>query len=141
MDEQVHLPVGFVYLQTKDIEFGKSSAPFIGMLTALPGFLFSGPGIDLKDQLISNNDFWKVPVDVLIPASVTDVINDSNKKSIKAKIIVGAGNIPMSEGIENELFNRGVIIVPDFVANAGGVISSYSEHRGTQSWFLAKVLN
>lgn len=79
---------------------------------------------------IKMEDFWKIPVDILIPASVTDVINESNKNDIKAKIIVEAGNIPMRENIEDELFKRGIIFVPDFVANAGGVISSYAEHRG-----------
>lgn len=79
---------------------------------------------------IKAEDFWKVPADILIPASVTDVINESNKKDINAKIIVEAGNIPMQENIENEFFKKGVIIVPDFVANAGGVISSYAEYRG-----------
>lgn len=75
-------------------------------------------------------DFWNIPVDILIPASVTDVINEGNKDKVKAKIIVEAANIPMPEKIENEFFKKGVLIVPDFVANAGGVISSYSEHRG-----------
>lgn len=76
------------------------------------------------------SDFWKTPVDILIPASVTDVINDSNKRSIKAKIIVEGANIPMSEKIEKELWRRGILVVPDFVANSGGVISSYAEYRG-----------
>src|SRR3989344_3722626 len=58
MDEQVHLPAGFVHLQAREIEFGKSSSPFIGMIPALRGFLFSKPIIDLKDQYILNNDFW-----------------------------------------------------------------------------------
>ena len=84
----------------------------------------------LKKYKIAEKDFWKIPVDILIPASVTDVINDSNKNSIKAKVIVEAGNIPMSEKIEDELFKKGIIIVPDFVANSGGVISSYAEYRG-----------
>ncbi len=79
---------------------------------------------------ITPQDFWKTPVDILIPASVTDVINDTNKNSIKAKIIVEGGNIPMSEKIERELHNKGILIVPDFVANSGGVISSYAEYRG-----------
>jgi len=79
---------------------------------------------------ISSDEFWTLPVDILIPASVTDVINNSNKDKIKAKIIVEAGNIPMSEKIEEELFQKGILIVPDFVANAGGVISSYAEYRG-----------
>lgn len=83
-----------------------------------------------KSKKINMDDFWKLPVDILIPASVTDVINESNKNGIQAKIIVEAGNIPMREHIEEELFKKGVMIVPDFVANAGGVISSYAEYRG-----------
>ena len=79
---------------------------------------------------VTPENFWSLPVDVLIPASVTDVINNSNKNFIKAKIIVEAGNIPMREPIEEELFRKGILIVPDFVANAGGVISSYAEYRG-----------
>jgi glutamate dehydrogenase (NAD(P)+) len=81
-------------------------------------------------NVISDKAFWHLPVDVLIPASVTDVINDSNKKGIQASIIVEGGNIPMREPIEEELHHRGVLIIPDFVANAGGVISSYAEYRG-----------
>lgn len=81
-------------------------------------------------QKISAQEFWKIPVDILIPASVTDVINESNKNDIKTKLIVEAGNIPMRENIEDELFKKGINFVPDFVANAGGVISSYAEYRG-----------
>jgi len=79
---------------------------------------------------VSPEKFWAEPVDILIPASVTDVINESNYRSIKAKIIIEAGNIPMREHIEEKLWRKGILIVPDFVANAGGVISSYAEYRG-----------
>lgn len=74
--------------------------------------------------------FWSIPADILIPASVTDVINQTNKNGIRAKLIVEGGNIPMREETESELFRNGIMIVPDFVANAGGVISSYAEYRG-----------
>ena len=86
---------------------------------------------------IKPEDFWKIKADILIPASVTDVINDSNKKDLKFNIIVEGANIPMREEIEKELFKKGVLIVPDFVANVGGVISSYAEYKGysTQSMF------
>jgi glutamate dehydrogenase (NAD(P)+) len=83
-----------------------------------------------KSAIVSEDNFWSLPVDILIPASTTDVINDSNKNSIQAKIIVEGGNIPMSEEIEGELFKKGILIVPDFVANAGGVVASYAEYRG-----------
>lgn len=73
---------------------------------------------------------FSLDVDILIPASVTDVINASNRNAIKARIIVEGANIPMSEDTEEYLFDKGILIVPDFVANAGGVISSYAEHMG-----------
>lgn len=79
---------------------------------------------------LKSADFWKIPTDILIPASITDVIHDGNKRQIKTKLIVEAGNIPMRESIEEEFVRRGVVIVPDFVANSGGVISSYAEHVG-----------
>jgi len=79
---------------------------------------------------VKSEEFWKIPVDIMIPASVTDVINDKNKNDIKTKLIVEAGNIPMQENIEDELYKKGIMFVPDFVANAGGVISSYAEYRG-----------
>jgi len=82
---------------------------------------------------ISHEEFWKIPVDILIPASVTDVINDGNKNLINAKIIVEGANIPMQERIEEEFLQKGVFIVPDFVANSGGVISSYAEYKGYTS--------
>jgi glutamate dehydrogenase (NAD(P)+) len=83
-----------------------------------------------KAEKLKSDDFWSIPVDILVPASVTDVINETNKDKIQAKIIVEAANIPMKEEIEYELFKKGILIVPDFVANAGGVISSFAELRG-----------
>jgi len=79
---------------------------------------------------ITAEQFWEIETDILIPASVTNVINDGNKNKIKTKMIVEAGNIPMSEKIEKEFFEKGIMVVPDFIANAGGVISSYAEYRG-----------
>lgn len=81
-------------------------------------------------EKISAGKFWEIPTDILIPASVTNVINNENKDKIQTKLIVEAGNIPMSEEIEREFFAKGIWVVPDFIANAGGVISSYAEHRG-----------
>jgi len=89
---------------------------------------------------ITHEEFWKVPVDILIPASVTDVINNDNKNNIKAKIIVEGANIPMTEDIEQEFIEKGVLVVPDFIANAGGVISSYSEYMGHKVEEMFKIV-
>lgn len=78
----------------------------------------------------NHSEIFGLEVDILIPASITDVINDSNKDSIKAKLIIEAANIPMTEETEKYLHEKGIIVVPDFVANSGGVISSYAEYRG-----------
>jgi glutamate dehydrogenase (NAD(P)+) len=83
-----------------------------------------------KGKKISLEDFWKIPVTVLIPASITDVINEKNRELIKAKVIVEAANIPMKEETEKYFFEKGVFVLPDFVANGGGVISSFVEFRG-----------
>ena len=84
--------------------------------------------------------FWEIESDILIPASVTDVINESNKDKIKTKLIVEGANIPMKEDVENELFQRGIMIVPDVVANSGGVISSYAEYKGMSSSQMFKLI-
>ena len=75
-------------------------------------------------------DIFALSVDVLIPAALPDVINERNVKTVRAKIIVEGANIPMRHDIEEQLSSRGVLIVPDIVANAGGVISSYAEYKG-----------
>ncbi len=59
-----------------------------------------------------------------------DLINSSNVNIVKAKIIVEASNIPISYEIEEILYKKNVLIVPDIIANAGGVISSYVEYIG-----------
>lgn len=79
---------------------------------------------------LSKEDIFTLPVDVLIPAALPDVINERNVHSVRAKIIVQGANIPMRHDVEEQLFKRGVLIVPDIVANAGGVISSYAEYKG-----------
>ena len=81
-------------------------------------------------QVLPNEEIFKLQVDVLIPAALPDVINERNVNEIKAKLIVEAANIPCKPEIERILYERGILVVPDFVANAGGLISSYCEYKG-----------
>lgn len=81
-------------------------------------------------QKLDRDELFGLDVDVLIPATVTDVIHEENKSWVRAKVIAEGANIPMKENIERELFQRGILIIPDMVANAGGVISSYAEYAG-----------
>jgi len=84
--------------------------------------------VDSKEKTIK--DIVSVKCDVFIPAAQADVINEKNKNEVKAKLIVEGANIPMTEKIEEEFHNKGILVIPDFVANAGGVISSYVEYIG-----------
>lgn len=81
-------------------------------------------------ELVTHDEMLGLDVDVLITASVSDVIHDRNHHQIKAGLIVEGSNLPMSHEIEEILHERGITIVPDIVANAGGVIASYIEHDG-----------
>ncbi len=84
----------------------------------------------LNSEKLENNKIFTLPIDVLIPAALPDVINDKNADQIQASIIVEGANIAVTPSAEAKLLARGVLIVPDIIANAGGVISSYAEYRG-----------
>ena len=81
-------------------------------------------------KVISNKELFELNVDFLVPAALPDVITKENVKRVKAKIVVEAANLPIRPEIENILSDRGIMVVPDILANAGGVISSYAEYRG-----------
>jgi len=81
-------------------------------------------------EILSCEKIFELPVDVLIPAAIPNSINEKNWEKIQAKIIVEGSNIPVIPEIEEKLYKKGVLIVPDIVANAGGVISSYVEYIG-----------
>jgi glutamate dehydrogenase/leucine dehydrogenase len=81
-------------------------------------------------EILENKKIFELPVDILIPAALPDVINSSNVNNVKANVLVSAANIPMTPEMEAILHTRGILVVPDFVANAGGLISSYCEYKG-----------
>jgi len=86
---------------------------------------------DAKEgKRISHSELFELPVDILIPAAVPDVITEQNAPRIEAKLVVEGSNIASSPAAEKILHSRGVLLVPDIVANAGGVISSYAELKG-----------
>jgi len=90
----------------------------------------SGRVIDYEDgEKLAVDELFSLDVDILIPGARPDVINSKNKDLIKAKLIVEAANIPIAPKIEEEIEAKGIKIVPDFVANAGGVISSWVEYK------------
>ncbi len=76
---------------------------------------------------ISNVDLLTLKCDILIPAALGNTINASNVKQVQCKIIIEGANGPTSPEADQYLHEQGVIIVPDILANAGGVTVSYFE--------------
>ncbi|MPZ50995.1 MAG: Glu/Leu/Phe/Val dehydrogenase, partial [Dehalococcoidia bacterium] len=75
-----------------------------------------------------------VECDIWIPAARPDVIREDNVDRLKTKLLLEGANIPLTAGAEDALYRRGVLCVPDFIANAGGVICAAMEYAGaTQS--------
>ncbi len=68
--------------------------------------------------------------DIWIPAARPDVINEVNVDRLKAKLVVPGANIAVTDGAEKHLHDKGVLCLPDFIANAGGVICAAMEYRG-----------
>jgi glutamate dehydrogenase (NAD(P)+) len=108
------------------------------------GAIFDGDGLDLaavSDALsakgsvvhadgvesISNEDLLALDVDVLVPAALGHVIHGGNARHVRARIIVEGANAPVTPVADDILAERGIPVVPDILANAGGVTVSYFE--------------
>jgi len=92
---------------------------------------------------ISNADLLELPVDILIPSAIGGVISKANAADIQAKLIVEAANMPVTCGADALLEKRGLTIIPDILANAGGVTVSYLEwvqNRQRYQWGQEQTL-
>ena len=133
---------------------GKHAARFLAEQGALlvaasdtHGTLTDATGIDiaalvqLKDQGKSVLDYPRgekrgtdavidAECDIWIPAARPDVINETNAARLHTRLMLQGANIPCTAGAERALHQRGVVVLPDFIANAGGVICAAMEYRG-----------
>jgi len=76
---------------------------------------------------ISNAELITMDVDILVPAAIEGVINENNADKVQAKLIVEGANGPVSASADSILDEKGILIIPDILANAGGVTVSYFE--------------
>ncbi len=108
------------------------------------GGIYNSEGLDIKkviitkkekgivtgygaEKKITNEELLELSVDVLVLAAMEDQITENNAKKIKAKYIVEIANGPINYEADKILFKEGKIVVPDVLANAGGVVVSYFE--------------
>ncbi len=91
---------------------------------------------------ISAEELLAADVDILVPAALGGVVTDSNVNDVRAKMVIEAANEPLTASASESLKDRGVTVVPDILANAGGVVVSYFEwvqNRQGFRWNKARV--
>ncbi len=87
-------------------------------------------------ESISNHELLQLPCDILIPAAIQNQITEENADSINCRLLVEAANGPTTVAADRILADRGILVVPDILANAGGVTVSYFEWvQGAQQYF------
>jgi len=91
-----------------------------------------GSLLDYDDaRRLRRDDIIDIACEIWIPAARPDVIREDNVNRLRAKLVVQGANIPITGAAEQMLADRGVLSIPDFIANAGGVICAAVEYRGS----------
>jgi len=93
---------------------------------------------------ITNDGLLEIECDLLIPAAFENIITESNVKNIKAKVILELANGPVSSVADDILFNKNITVIPDILANSGGVVVSYFEwdqNLKNERWTKQEVID
>ena len=117
--------MGMKVVAVSDVTGGVTGFPNV---TALWEHFLEHKNLDLPGtDRLTNEELLHLDVDVLIPAALSDAITESTAGKIKAKIVVEGANGPTTPSGDARLHDKGILVVPDILANSGGVIVSYFE--------------
>ncbi len=83
-----------------------------------------------RARVIASDALVSVPCDIWIPAARPDALREDNVHKLTCKLVVQGANVPATPAAERIMFERGVLSVPDFIANAGGVVAAAEEYKG-----------
>lgn len=86
--------------------------------------------VHAEGEKLSLDRVLDIPCDIWIPAARPDVVREDNVHRLKTRLVLQGANIPFTEGAERALASAGVLVIPDVIANAGGVICAAMEYRG-----------
>jgi glutamate dehydrogenase (NAD(P)+) len=120
--------LGYNVVGVSDIEGGIYNANGLDIPSVLAHLQHTGSVVGFEDaDFVTNDELLELPCDVLIPAALEGQITENNADNIQADFIIEAANGPTTPEADDILNERGVFIVPDILANSGGVIVSYFE--------------
>ncbi len=98
--------------------------------------------LDIDGDYLTNEELLQAPCDILIPAAIEGVINSENAHKIQAKLVVEGANLPVTKDGEDILLENNKILIPDLLANSGGVTVSFfewSQNAQRYPWLDEKV--
>jgi glutamate dehydrogenase (NAD(P)+) len=145
---------GFGNVGSVAAELLQEQGALVVAVSDVSGGVYNEKGLDVKDVIawreshryvsgypkgtaLPNEDLLVLPCDVLLPAALENVITSRNAGEVQAKVIIEGANGPTAAGADEILDRKGVFVVPDILANAGGVTVSYFEwvqDRGGYFW-------
>ncbi len=143
---------------------GKPTARFLGekgvkliAVSDSKGTIYNPKGLDIEElirvketagsvinykngEVLKVTDLLNISTDIFVPAARPDAVTAANADVLDVKLIIEGANIPITEHAEKMLHDRGILVIPDFVANAGGVITASVEyHGGTETYAFDRI--
>ncbi len=130
---------GFGNVGMNFIKFAESAGYNVVAVTDHAGGFYNEEGLNIDHELskeglnvergerITNKELLELDVDILVLAAVEGAVNEENVDFVRANYIISIANGPVTKGAEEILHQKGVVVVPDIIASAGGVAGSYCE--------------